>query len=323
MSPAFLESAAAQVWQAAVEGRGISMYPWLESLLDEAKAPEPEWVPSLEIGSAIYLLHGRFAEGERLARRAVARSLKEGQSAPLYLRALLALARAYHCQGRTEEAWDMWREVQKHPNLELESWVHQHRTLFKGGLLEGPEVPARPVWLQESTLEGLARPNPFPLWQGNLQPNHFSPLPLWTPVAYPTPLDEIAAWTRERGVEREPLLQRVKQWRQSKLGLRWLGTVGEARFTYSLELQIECPGRTPEWLSIEIGGAGYELLESDMTNLNLLVLEDGQPVVLPRNPQHAWRVIVRGTSGAVQRGTRAVVRVGFAQGPPLQATIRA
>lgn len=322
MIPAFLESAAAQVWQAAVEGRGISMYPWLENLLAEARTPEAEWVPSLEIGSAIYLLHGRFAEGERLARRAVARSLKEGQDSTLYLRALLALARAYHCQGRTEEAWDMWREVQNHTTLEVESWILGHRQVFKGDLLDGPEAPGRPIWLKECTLEGLARPNPFPLWRGNLYWGG-SPLPLWTPVAYPTPLDEIAAWTRERGVDRDPLLQLVKQWRQTRMSLRWLGTVGEARFTYSIEIQLECPGRVPRWLSIEVGGSGYELLEAGVQNSNLLVLEDGRPIQLPCLPQDSWRVLFRGTSGAVQRGTRAVVRVGFDQGPPAQAFIRA
>ncbi|MBT9585877.1 hypothetical protein IV102_21220 [bacterium] len=325
MIPAFLNSAATQVWEAAIEGRGITLYPWLESLLCEANTPEHEWVPSLEIGSAIYLLHGRFAEGERLARRAVARSLKEGPSGTLYLRALLALARAYHCQGRTEEAWDLWREVQVHPNPTLDPWIDLHRQLFKGVGLPGEPVPHCPSWLEDSSLLALARPDPFPLWRGHLYrcDSPLAELPLWDPVPYPTPLDELAAWPRQRGLEREPLLQFVKLWRQTHLALRWLGSVGEARFTYSIELQLECPGRSPHWVSVEVAGSGYELLEAGIGNSNLMILQDGRPIELPANPEKPWRVLFRGASGAVQRGTRAVVRVGFLEGPPAQAFVRA
>jgi hypothetical protein len=326
MIPAALDSAAAQVWQAALEGRGITLYPWLESLLGESQAPEVEWVPSLEMGSAIYLLHGRFAEGERLARRAVARSLREGQSATLYLRALLALARAYHCQGRTEEAWDLWREVQAHPNEELAPWSDLHRQLFKGLGLTGRPAPGSPAWQRENHLEALAGPDPFPLWRGHLAYWPDSPvaeLPLWEPVAYPTPLDEVAAWPRLRGLDREPILQRVRQWRHTQLSLRWLGSVGEARFTYSLEMNLQCPARCPQWVSVEVAGSGYEILEAGLDNGNLMILEDGRPIQLPTLPSGPWRALFRGASGAVQRGTRAVVRVGFAEGPPAQAFVRA
>ena len=325
MIPPFLESAVRQVWQAAEQGSGITLYPWLESLLGESQTRQPEWVPSLEMGSTIYLLHGRFAEGERLARRAVARSLNDGPDGTLYLRALLALARAYHCQGRTEEAWDLWREVRGQPNEELEDWVHQHHNLFKGLGLTGRPVEKEPLWLEQSCLESLAQPDPFPLWKGQLHwpESRVSELPLWDPVPYPTPLDHLAAWPKERGLDREPLLGSVKQWRQTQLSLRWLGSVGEARFTYSIELQLACPGRVPQWVSLEVAGSGYELLQSGGSNANLLILEGGKPVQLPALPGDSWRLLFRGSSGAVQRGTRAVARVGFAQGPPAQAFVRA
>ena len=54
MIPATLDAAARKVWEAAVQGQGMTLYPWLESLLKDADVPEIEWVPSLELGSAIY-----------------------------------------------------------------------------------------------------------------------------------------------------------------------------------------------------------------------------------------------------------------------------
>lgn len=325
MIPDFLSEAAQKVWSATLEGQGITLYPWLESLLAEAQTPEALWVPSLEIGSAIYLLHGRFAEGERLARRAVARSHQRPQSDPYYLRALLALARAYHCQGRTEDAWDLWREVRQHLVPEVEDWHQQHFSLLKGQMLRGETVPQQPSWLTENDLRALSRPNPFPLWQGQLYRCPMSPfLPLWQPVAYPTPLDHLASWPRDRGVEREPWLQKIRLWRQSSLTVRWLGSLGEARFSYTLELNLHCPERTVEWVSLEVAGSGYEVAEAPMSNSNLLLLQEGKPLELPARPGEAgWRALFRGSSGAVQRGTRAVVRVGFSEGPPLQAFVRA
>jgi len=321
--PATLDAAARKVWQAAVEGQGITMYPWLESLLKDANVTEVEWVPSLEIGSAIYCLHGRFAEGERLARRAVARSIKGGRTHPLYLRALLALARAYHCQGRSEDVEDLWREVGTHWNSRLGPWGPVHAQLFSGEELPGKPVPVVPVWLADEV--SLAEPDPFPLWDGNLLycQGPVQELPLWQPVPYPTPLDHLASWPRLRGVPREPLLQNVKEWRQSQLSARWLGTVGDAKYAFSLELDLQCPGREARWVSIEVAGSGYEVYRAGERNINLLLLEQGRPVELPAAPGAPWRVLFRGTSNPVQRGTRALVRVGFAQGPPVQARLQA
>lgn len=323
MIPAALDAAASKVWQAAVEGQGITLYPWLESLLQDAQVGEAEWVPSLEFGSAIYCLHGRFAEGERLARRAVARSLKSGRSHPLYLRALLALARAYHCQGRSAEVEEVWREVGTNFNPKLGPWGEAHAQLFQNEELPGKPVPLQPNWLE--TVESLARPDPFPLWQGNLMwcPGPVRELPLWQPVPYPTPLDHLASWPRLRGVPREPLLQQVKEWRQSELKARWLGSVGDAKFAFSLQLELTCPEREPHWVSVEVGGSGYEVYRAGQRNINLLVLEQGRPVELPARPQAPWRILFRGSSQAVQRGTKALVRVGFSQGPPIQAAIQA
>lgn len=323
MIPAALEAAARKVWEATVAGQGITLYPWLESLLKDANVSEAEWVPSLEIGSAIYCLHGRFAEGERLARRAVARSLKGGRNHPLYLRALLALARAYHCQSRTDEVEELWREVGTHWNQRLGPWGPAHAHLFQGEELPGKPVPLGPDWLADE--ETLARPDPFPLWQGNLLwcQGPVQELPLWQPVPYPTPLDHLASWPRVRGVPRDPLLQKVKEWRQSSLSARWLGTVGDAKYAFSLELDLQCPGREAHWVTVEVAGAGYELYRAGERNINLLILEKGRPVELPAPAQAPWRVLFRGSSNPVQRGTRALIRVGFAQGPPLQASIQA
>lgn len=323
MIPATLDAAAHKVWQAAVEGQGITMYPWLESLLKDADVTEVEWVPSLEIGSAIYCLHGRFAEGERLARRAVARSIKGGRNHPLYLRALLALARAYHCQGRTEDVEELWREVGNHWNPRLGPWGPVHAQLFSGEELPGKPVPVVPLWLSDEVT--LAEPDPFPLWQGNLLwcQGPVQELPLWQPVPYPTPLDHLASWPRLRGIPREPLLQNVKEWRQTQLNARWLGTVGDAKYAFSLELDLHCPGREAHWVSIEVAGSGYEVYRAGERNINLLLLEQGRPVELPAPPKSSWRALFRGSSNPVQRGTRALIRVGFAQGPPVQARLQA
>lgn len=323
MIPAPLDAAARKVWEAATLGQGITLYPWLESLLKDAQVPEVEWVPSLEIGSAIYCLHGRFAEGERLARRAVARSIKGGRNHPLYLRALLALARAYHCQSRTEEVEELWREVGNHWNPALGPWGPVHAQLFQGEELPGKHVPVEPEWLTNEVT--LAAPDPFPLWQGNLLwcQGPVPELPLWQPVPYPTPLDHLASWPRLRGVPREPLLQKVKEWRQSQLSARWLGNLGDAKYAYSLELELQCPGREVHWISVEVAGSGYEVFQAGQRNINLLILEKTRPVELPYRPEAAWRVLFRGSSNPVQRGTRAVIRVGFAEGPPLQARIQA
>jgi hypothetical protein len=323
MIPAALDVAAQKVWKATLAGQGISMYPWLESLLKDGNVREEEWVPSLEIGSAIYCLHGRFAEGERLARRAVARSLKMGRGHLLYLRSLLALARAHHCQSRTDEVEELWREVGTHFNSQLGAWGAAHAQLFQGEELGGNPVPVGPDWLADATT--LAQPDPFPLWQGNLFycRGPVQELPLWQPVPYPTPLDHLASWPRLRGVEREPLLSRVKEWRQSRLSARWLGTVGDARHAFSLELELECPGREPMWISVEVAGSGYEVYRAGERNVNLLLLCKGLPVDLPAQPEAAWRVLFRGSSHPVQRGTRALVRVGFGEGPPVQTRIPA
>lgn len=323
MIPAALDMAAAKVWEATLSGQGISMYPWLESLLRDGNVRDEEWVPSLEMGAAIYCLHGRFAEGERLARRAVARSLKMGRSHLLYLRSLLALARAYHCQSRTDEVEELWREVGSNFNSQLGAWGAAHAQLFQGEELPGKPVPFGPDWLKD--VETLAQPDPFPLWQGNLLycRGPVQELPLWQPVAYPTPLDHLASWPRLRGVDREPLLQQVKQWRQTQLRARWLGPVGDSRHAFSMELTLECPGREVRWLSVEVAGSGYEIYRTGERNVNLLVVCKGMPVEFPTRPEAAWRVIFRGSPNPVQRGTRAIIRVGFELGPPAQTRIPA
>ena len=90
-----------------------------------------------------------------------------------------------------------------------------------------------------------------------------------------------------------------------------------------MEMDLHCPGREPHWVSIEVAGSGYEVCRAGGRNINLLLLEQGRPVELPAVPQAPWRALFRGTSNPVQRGTRALIRVGFAQGPPVQARIQA
>lgn len=318
MIPEWLQEPAKKVWEATCQGQGMGLYPWLENLLQERGTPEWEWVPTLEIGSACYLLHGRFAEGERLARRAIARSLN--QNPDLYARAVLALARAYLCQGRQQEAWSCWHEVGPR-----DAWATAHYRLLQGQPLSGKPVGQLVPWEQDPTVTRLAPPEVFPLWTGNLHVvgGAIEEIPLWQPVPYPPSWDELAAWPRERGVPRQPLLQQIKAWRPEQIEARWLGSVGQARFTYALELDFSNQVRTPTWLSLEVAGSGYELVQAGEECQNLVLLESGAPLTLPHLPQGTWRLLFRGSSNAVQRGLRALIRVGFDQGPPLQASIQA
>jgi hypothetical protein len=315
MIPVWLKEPAEQVWAAALRGQGPNLYPWLENLLRESDAPECDWVPTLEIGSAIYNLHGRFAEGERLARRAVARSL----DSPLYARALLCLSRAYLAQGRSQEAQECYSQVES-----IDDWSRAHQALLAGEALDGQPAELQNSWWQEPSLTALADPDPFPLWRGNLchLTGSISPLPLFQPLVYPPSWDELASWPKTRGIERRPWLDLIKVWRASQLTGQWLGPISRSRFTYRLRLELTCPQRVPQWLSIELAGGGLQVLRSEERLADLAVIEDGQPVALPQPPNGPWFVIVRGSSRVVERGTKALVRVGFSQGPPLQVALQ-
>ena len=315
MIPAWLQEPVEQVWGAALKGQGPNLYPWLENLLREADSPESDWVPTLEVGSAIYNLHGRFAEGERLARRAVARSL----NTPLYARALLCLARAYLAQGRTQEAEECFAQVGP-----VDPWAAAHQALLAGLPLQGSPIPCHNRWCLQPSMTELADPDPFPLWQGKLcyLPGPVSELPLFQSLSYPPSWDELASWPKNLGVPRHPWLDLVKAWRNSSLTGQWLGPLSRSRFTYRLQIEVVCPQRVPQWISVELAGGGYQLLRSQERLPDLAIVEEGQPLQLPQPPQGPWLIIVRGTSQVVQRGTKALVRVGFSQGPPLQVALQ-
>lgn len=335
MTPPLLQEATEQLWQATLLGQGIALYPRLESLLQEEAVPEEAWVPALELGSAIYLWHGRYAEGERLARRAVARSLASSPSGVAYLRAVLALARAFACQDRKAESQAILREVLSHSHPHLVDWIEAHESLLLKGMLTGEPTPLAPPWNENMALEerlrAIAQPHPFPLWTGSFLwgQDPLREVPLWQSLPYPLPLDTVASWARRlrEGPEQDqvaPLLQKVKCWRKSQLQVGWLGSVGKARFTYHLKVQLECPERSPQWLSVEVGGSGYEQVSAQQPRSpNLTIIdEDAAPVYLPQpGGTHQWKVLFRGTSNVVKTGLRVVFRVGFEMGPPLQAII--
>lgn len=335
MQPALLQEATEQLWQATLLGQGMALYPRLESLLQEESVPQQEWVPALELGSAIYLWHGRYAEGERLARRAVARSLASAPSGVNYLRAVLALARAFACQSRLAESQAILREVLNHSHPHLVDWIAAHEKLFLKGNLVGESAPLPPHWSEsmsiDERLRALARPDPFPLWSGSFGwgSEPLREIPLWQSLPYPLPLDTVASWARSLrdGPHHDqvgPLLQKVKLWRKSQLQIGWLGSLGKARFTYHLKVQLDCPDRSPQWLSLEVGGSGYERVsaqEPQTPNLTI-VDEQASPVHLPcQGGSHFWKVLFRGASNVVKTGLRVVLRVGFETGPPLQAVI--
>ncbi len=335
MTPGLLQEATEQLWQAILIGQGMALYPRLESLLQEENVPQQDWVPALELGSAIYLWHGRFAEGERLARRAVARSLPSSPSGVAYLRAILALARAFACQDRLTEARAILHEALTHSHPHLVDWIGAHEGLFQKGILMGESPPLAPHWSDsmsiEERLRAMARPDPFPLWTGSLLWGNepLREIPLWQSLPYPLSLDTVAAWagSLRDGPDHDlvrPLLHQVKLWRKSQLQVGWLGSVGKARFTYHLRVQLECPGRSPQWLSLEVGGSGYERVSAQEPKTPNLTIVDEQasPVYLPcEGGSHVWKVLFRGASNVVKSGLRAVLRVGFETGPPLQAII--
>lgn len=302
MLPEFLSESARRCVEAGLQGQGLAMVPWLEHQLAESRAEEWMWVPALELGSTIYLWHGRFGEGERLARRAVARSLPLAPQGMLYRRALLALARALWAQGRQAEALPIWAQVEEADD----PWTQMHRPLFEGhwrgdwGSLSWEERWCR-----------LSGPDPFPLWhevrwvEGSL-----AEIPLWCPLPYPLGLDTVASWSKQFPERRSPLLQQVRAWRHTELELRWLGPVGNAACTYSLEFRLTGEAELrPQWLALEVAGCGYESQLWGERNVNLVMLP------LPDQPG-CWRLLFRGSSEVVSRGTRAVLRLGFEDGRP-------
>ena len=307
MLPEFLNEAARQCSQEATRGRGLALYPRLEHLLAESRAEEWMWVPTLELGSAIYLWHGRFGEGERLARRAIARSLRLAPEGLMYRRALLALVRSLLVQGRRDEAEPIWQEADQGAS---DDWTCLHRQLWSHPPQEG--------WTSlgwDERWRRLSQPDPFPLWQEvRWVEGSLAEVPLWTPLEYPVSLDTIASWTRHHPEHRTEQLAKVKAWRAGQLSLRWLGQLGSARYSYSLEFQL-LHSPDPSWISLELPGCGYEVLQWGERNPNLLL------VPVPGQAQ-CWRVLFRGVSEVVSRGTRALLRVGFEDGrPPLQARL--
>lgn len=305
-----LKDELSQVLEEANRGLGLALYPLLESRLTELGAPPWDWVPVLDLGSALYLCHGRLAEGERLARRAVARALPGAPDSADYLLALAGLARAFLAQGREAECKTLLEQI---PASASPAILARISTM--------PSLPQRPPEEHEleTILAWLARSNPFPLWHGDWRQE----IPAWL-EPYPLSLDQLAGWAlawRDSRLQGRvaPLLSRVKNWRRSSLSARWLGSVGNARFTYHLDLELVTPERTPRWLSVEVGGSGYECLELDSSGLpNLKILPSPEP---PTEGVRLWRVLFRGGSQAVASGLRCVVRVGFEEGPPLQALI--
>ena len=259
----------------------------LEAETRRAQPLAEEWIRVLLSGVDVHLSYGRYAEAERLARRALARCSQPQEQG--YLNCLRSLALVYRAQRRSEELEQL---LSSHPELGLE-----------------PVTAVAPNLKQplESRLCELARPEPFPL------PEH-------TP--YPATPDEVAGWARQlrnssQAEEVAPLLEQVKLWRQSSVQLTWLGSVGDSS-AYHVDVEIEAPRRTPSWLSLEIAGCGYGTVGLAQSTCTLL--RDGQVAGSPAPGRQ--RVFLTGKDQLPKVGTLALLRVGFESGPPLQTMVR-